>query len=55
MIKNILELLKADDYLIGDPDVDIAKGINEAPTSFSEIAPFVKRNKYHLRNTANGK
>lgn len=55
MIKHILELLKQEDYLIGDPDIDIAKGINEAPTSFTEIPAFVRRNKYHLRNTVNGK
>ena len=50
MIKHILELLKMDDYLVGDHDIDIAKGINEAPTSYKEIKPWIKRNRLKLSN-----
>jgi|TARA_R110000787_G_scaffold119045_1_gene229953 hypothetical protein len=45
MIKEILKLLKSHPFLIGDEDIDIAKGKYEAPTNFKE-------NKlYKLRNT----
>ena len=48
MIKGILEMLRMDDWYVGDNDIDIAKGINEAPTAWKEIKPWVKRNNYKL-------
>lgn len=46
MIKGIIEMLRMDDWYVGDKDIDIAKGLNEAPTSWKEIKPWVKRNNY---------
>jgi hypothetical protein len=45
MIKQIIEILNQDDWLVGDKDIDIAKGINEAPLQVSEIKSFYIRNK----------
>jgi hypothetical protein len=45
MIKEILTLLKSSDFLIGDEDIDIAKGKYEAPTNFKENRMYKKRNK----------
>ena len=45
MIKNIIDLLNASDWLIGDEDIDIAKGKYKAPLSYSELKERVKRHK----------
>jgi hypothetical protein len=44
MIKNILSMLRSSSFLIGDEDIDIAKGKYEAPTNFKE------NNEHKLRN-----
>lgn len=43
MIKNIVDLLKADDFYGVDPVIDIAKGKYKAPTKFKEFKESVKR------------
>jgi hypothetical protein len=45
MIKEVLELLNSSDWMIGDKDIDIAKGINKFPESFSELKDNIKRKK----------
>ncbi len=45
MIKEILEILKADDFFIGDEVIDTAKGKYEAPLKLKEIKNYVKRNR----------
>jgi hypothetical protein len=35
MIKVILKMLNTNDWLVGDEDIDIAKGKYEAPTDWS--------------------
>ena len=45
MIKEILEILKANDFLIGNEDIDIAKGKYEAPLKFKDIKNHLKRYK----------
>ena len=45
MIKDILKLLKSDPFLIGDPDIDIAKGKYEQPMTPSEVITSIKRNR----------
>ncbi len=45
MIKEILEILKADDFFLGDEVIDIAKGKYEAPLKLKEIKNHVKRNR----------
>jgi hypothetical protein len=45
MIKNILKMLNTNDWLVGDEDIDIAKGKYEAPTQWKEIKPYLKRNR----------
>jgi len=45
MIKNILKMLNTNDWLVGDEDINIAKGKYEAPTQWSEIKQHIKRNK----------
>lgn len=46
MIKNIIDLLNASDWLIGDEDIDIAKGKYQAPSSWKELKTNIKRNTY---------
>lgn len=43
MIKEIITMLSADDWLIGDEDIDIAKGKHSLPTTFREARINSKR------------
>jgi len=43
MLKNILDLLKLDDYYGVSPLIDIAKGKYEAPSSLKEVVNKYKR------------
>lgn len=45
IIKNILKMLNANDWLVGDEDINIAKGKYEAPTQWKEIIQHIKRNR----------
>ena len=45
MIKNILKMLNTNDWLVGDEDINIAKGKYEAPTQWKEIRQYIKRNR----------
>lgn len=45
MIKQIIELLGTDEFINGNKEVQIAKGINKVPTNFKEIITQVKRSK----------
>lgn len=45
MIREMLELLRSDDWMIEDLDVNIAKGLNEMPSTFKELRTNIKRNK----------
>ncbi len=46
MIKQIIALLAIDDWIVGDPDIDFAKGINALPSSMSEYRIQSKRKKW---------
>jgi len=48
MIKNIIDLLNTSDWLIGDEDIDLAKGKYKAPITFSELKQRLKRHKTKL-------
>tara|TARA_B100001093_G_scaffold505061_1_gene561776 strand:+ start:5227 stop:5367 length:141 start_codon:yes stop_codon:yes gene_type:complete len=43
MLKNILDLLKLDDYYGVSPYIDIAKGKYEAPSNLKEAYNKIKR------------
>ena len=43
MIKDILDTLNSDDFLVGDNEIDFAKGIQSIPTTFKEIRKIQKR------------
>lgn len=43
MIQQLVALLAADKWLIGDPDIDMAKGKYELPRSFKELRDNRKR------------
>jgi len=45
IIKQALELLAGDDWLIEDKDIQIAKGLYELPTTFAELKMNNKRKK----------
>ena len=43
MIKKIIALLATQDWLIGDEDIDIAKGKYKIPENWSEFKNNIKR------------
>jgi hypothetical protein len=45
MIKEILELLRNNDFMVEDDDIQFAKGAYESPLSFKEIKEKNKRRK----------
>lgn len=45
MIKEILELLRNNDFIVEDNDIQFAKGAYEFPLSFKEIKEKNKRRK----------
>ena len=42
-LKALIDLLNADDFLIGDEDIDIAKGKYKRPESWKEFRNRLKR------------
>tara|TARA_R110000823_G_C15541287_1_gene458155 strand:- start:180 stop:335 length:156 start_codon:yes stop_codon:yes gene_type:complete len=49
MIRDMLDLLASDDWLINDKDVQTAKGAYEFPLTFNELKTSIKRRKL-IRN-----
>ena len=45
IIRQTLELLAGDDWLVADKDIQIAKGLYELPTNFAELKMNNKRKK----------
>tara|TARA_R110001592_G_scaffold178825_3_gene420082 strand:+ start:80 stop:226 length:147 start_codon:yes stop_codon:yes gene_type:complete len=45
MIRETLELLRNNEWLIEDKDINIAKGLHELPSTFNELKINIKRNK----------
>ena len=45
MIRETLELLKSRDWLIDDKEINIAKGMYEMPSTFTELRINRKRKK----------
>ena len=45
MIREVLELLRSNEWLIEDKDINIAKGLYEFPLTFKEIKTSIKRKK----------
>lgn len=43
MIKQIIDLLNANEWLIGDEDIDFAMGANKLPGSLKETKQLIKR------------
>ena len=43
MIKQIIELLAMEDWLVDDEDVKIAKGKYQSPTNWSEFKNVIRR------------
>jgi|TARA_Y100000114_G_scaffold49503_1_gene45176 hypothetical protein len=52
MIKNILELLNADDWYGISEDVDIAKGKYKAVSDIKELKQTLKRIRYGTRSSS---
>jgi hypothetical protein len=49
MIKNIIDLLNSNNWLIGDADIDFAMGANKLPSTYKQAKELIKRNR-HGRN-----
>lgn len=52
MIKDILDLLNANDWYGVSEDVDIAKGKYKAVGNFTEMKQSIKRSYYGARNSS---
>ena len=50
MIKDIIELLKSDDYFDASEAIQIAKGKYKTPTSFNDWLNYVKRRIHGRQN-----
>tara|TARA_R110000765_G_scaffold413152_1_gene513088 strand:+ start:6592 stop:6738 length:147 start_codon:yes stop_codon:yes gene_type:complete len=46
MIKNIIKMLQADTFYLGDHDIDFAKGKFEQPMNIEENKKHIMRNNY---------
>jgi hypothetical protein len=44
MLRQIIDFLNQSDWIIGDPDIDFAKGGNKLPTTLKEAKQLIKRN-----------
>jgi len=49
MFKEIITLLKQDDYFGVSKNIDIAKGVNKAPDTLREAKDVIKRKLWQLR------
>ena len=47
MIRDILDTLNSDDFLVGDAEIDFAKGIRSIPKTFKEARKIQKRKLYN--------
>ena len=47
MIKDIIDLLNANDWYVGDHDIDFAKGKYEAPQNIKQLLTSIKRITYN--------
>lgn len=43
MIRQIINMLNESDWMIGDPDIDFAKGANKLPETLKEAKQLIKR------------
>lgn len=46
MVKQIIHFLNSNEWLIGDEDIDFAKGVNKVPKTFKEAKQIIKRRYY---------
>jgi len=44
MLRDIIRMLNQSDWMIGDEDIDFAKGGNKLPDTFKETKQLIKRN-----------
>lgn len=49
MFKELITLLKQDDFIGVSKNIDIAKGINKSPETFKEFKDIIKRRLWQLR------
>jgi len=43
MIKDIIDLLNTNDWIVGDEDIDFAMGANKLPITLKEAKQLIKR------------
>lgn len=44
MLRDIIKMLNQSDWMIGDEDIDFAKGGNKLPETFKQTKQLIKRN-----------
>lgn len=50
MIKNIIDLLNNNEWLIGDEDIDFAMGANKLPSTYKQAKQLIRRNRHGNRD-----
>lgn len=43
MLRDIIKMLNQEDWMIGDEDIDFAKGGNKLPETFKETKQLIRR------------
>ena len=43
MLRDIIKMLNQDEWMIGDEDIDFAKGGNKLPQNFKETKQLIRR------------
>ena len=49
MIKNIIDLLNSNEWLVGDEDIDFAMGANKLPSTYKQAKELIKRRSHGNR------
>jgi hypothetical protein len=50
MIKDIIDLLNANDWIVGDEDIDFAMGANKLPSTYKQAKQLIKRRRHGDRS-----
>jgi hypothetical protein len=43
MIKDIIDLLNTNDWIVGDEDIEFAMGANKLPSTYKQAKELIKR------------
>jgi hypothetical protein len=50
MIKDIIDLLNTNDWIVGDEDIEFAMGANKLPSTYKQAKELIKRRRHGDRS-----